>query len=128
MATMVLRRVGVLSFAKISGIVGAGLGLILGIIYGLIFMVAGAAMMSQSDGPGAGFGILGGLAVMVFVPVFYGVLMFIFGALYAVIYNISAGFVGGIEMEFESGTPEYSAPPPPPSQWAPNSYQSGQQM
>ena len=126
MAKMELKRVGIFSSAKISGIVGAGLGLIIGVLYGLIMMTVGAAMMTQNQGPGAGVGIIGGLLMMIVIPIFYGVLSFIFGALYAVIYNIAAGFVGGLEMEFESTQQEYATPPPP--QWSADQYQPGQQQ
>ena len=129
MAKMELKRVGIFSSAKISGIVGAGLGLIIGVIYGLIMMTVGAAMLTQNSsgaGPGAGVGIIGGLIMMIVIPIFYGVLSFIFGALYAVIYNIAAGFVGGLEMEFENTQQEYATPPPP--QWSADQYQPGQQQ
>lgn len=54
MAKMQIKRVGVLSVAKISGIVGAALGLFVGLIYGLIFFMFGAAMMAagpRGSGP-----------------------------------------------------------------------------
>ena len=129
MAKMAINRVGVLSFAKISGVVGAGLGLIIGVVYGLIIMTVGAAMMSGRGGPGAGFGIVGGLFAMILFPVFYGIISFVFGALYAFIYNVAAGFVGGVELELQDTGAGYGAPPPP--QWnqyqQPGGYQSGQQ-
>ena len=133
MATMEIKRVGVLSFAKISGIVAAGLGVIIGVIYGLFFMIFGAAMLSQGGGGNAGMGggsmVVVGLVAMVAVPVFYGALGFIFGALYAVIYNVASGFVGGIELEMEDKNAPYFAPPQPQQdQWnQPNFYQPGQQ-
>ncbi len=80
----------------------------------------------MAAGPGAGVGIIGGLLMMIVIPIFYGVLSFIFGALYAVIYNIAAGFVGGLEMEFENTQQDYAAPPPP--QWSADQYQPGQQQ
>ncbi len=127
MATMTIKRVGVLSFAKISGIVGAGLGLIIGVIYGLIIMTIGAAMMSGRGGPGAGFGIIGGLLMMIMIPAFYGILSFVFGALYAFVYNVAAGFVGGVELELEEVGRGYAAPPQPQQPWSQqNPYQPGQ--
>ncbi|MDQ3649389.1 MAG: hypothetical protein M3458_03740 [Acidobacteriota bacterium] len=122
MAKMVVKRIGILSAAKISGITGAGIGLIFGLIYGLILMTVGAAMMTQNEGAmGAGVGIVGGLAMIILIPAFYGAFGFIFGAIYAVIYNIAAGFVGGMEMELESAEQGYLAPPPPQPQWDPAS-------
>ena len=123
MATMAIKRVGVLSFARISGIVGAGLGLIIGVIYGLIIMTVGAAMMSGRGGPGAGFGIVGGLFVMILIPALYGIMSFVFGALYAFVYNIAAGFVGGVELELQEVGVGYGAPPPPQQPWQQDPYQ-----
>lgn len=133
MATMEIKRVGVLSFAKISGIVLAGVGVVIGVIYGLFFMLFGAAMLTQNNvrgaGPGAGGMVVVGIIAMIGVPIFYGGIGFIFGALYAVIYNAASGFVGGIELEMEDKNSAYFAPPPPQQdQWnQPNSYQPGQQ-
>jgi hypothetical protein len=96
----------------------AAFGLIFGVIYGLIFMVVGGAIMAGGgrEAGGAGVGSFAiGLIMMVAIPVFYGILGFIGGALGGVIYNVAAGFVGGIELELESLDGGYSNPPPP--QW-----------
>jgi hypothetical protein len=122
---MMIRRVGVLSMAKISGIAGAGLGLVIGVIYGLIFMAIGATALAGRNGPGVGFGIGFGVLMMIMVPVIYGVMGFVFGAIYAVIYNAAAGFVGGIEMELEPMNTSYSTPPPPVQNWAQPPYGQG---
>ncbi|MGB8508449.1 MAG: hypothetical protein WCD76_08585 [Pyrinomonadaceae bacterium] len=126
MAKMTIKRVGVLSFAKMQSLIMAFLGVFIGVIYGLIFMVVGAAMFSQRGG-GAGAGassLVIGVVMMIAVPIFYGVIGFIFGALSAFVYNVAAGFIGGIEMELENTEVEYAAPPPP--QWgAGTSYQQG---
>lgn len=124
MAKMEIKRVGILSLVKICGVVMACFGLLIGIIYGLVMMTVGAAMMSMSDeGPGAGIGIVGGLVMMIVIPVFYGVLGVVIGALYAIIYNVAAGFVGGVELELESSDQVYNAPP----HWDASQYQPGQQ-
>lgn len=126
MAQMTITRVGVFSVAKIQAAIMAVFGLIIGVIYGLFFMLFGAIMMSQSGGSGAS-GVVIGLLMMVGIPIMYGIIGFIAGAIGALIYNLAAGFAGGIEIEVEGATPTYIAPPPvPPQQWAPNPYQSGQ--
>ncbi|HYH85375.1 MAG TPA: hypothetical protein VEX60_07825, partial [Pyrinomonadaceae bacterium] len=80
MATMQIKRVGVMSYAKITAVTCAAFGLIIGVIYGLIFMIFGAAMMAGSGrgsaGAGAG-GIVIGLFAMIGIPIFYGILGFI---------------------------------------------------
>ncbi len=62
-----------------------------------------------------------GIGMMIGLPIFYGVLGFIMGAIGALIYNGVAGIVGGMKFELEGVQQEY-APPPPPHQWAPNQY------
>ena len=128
MATMQIKRVGVMSYAKITAVTCAAFGLIIGIIYGLIFMIFGAAMMAGSGrgsaGAGAG-GIVIGLFAMIGIPIFYGILGFIFGAIGALVYNVASGFVGGIELELETVANEYAAPPPP--QWNASQQPPGQQ-
>ena len=132
MALMTVKRVGVLSFAKIQSLIMAFFGMVLGVIYGLIFMIFGAAILSQGGNSGIGAGISGvviGLVFMVAVPIFYGVIGFIFGALAALIYNLAASSIGGIELELETAAPDYSAlPPPPPQQWDASSFQQQQQQ
>ena len=121
MAKMMVKRIGVLSAAKMYSMVGFGIGLIVGVIYGLIVMMFGAAMMmstsgTRGGGAGAGAGASGiviGLLIMVGFPIMYGVICFIGGALGAFIYNIAAKIAGGIELELENATPDYGAPPQP---------------
>ena len=128
MAKMVIKRVGVLSWAKLTALAMAVMGLIIGVIYGLALMVFGAAMMSvgRSDTAGAAVGgVVAGLAVMIMAPIFYGVLGFVLGAIYAAVYNVAAGIVGGLELELESASDEYAAPPPPV--WEARQYETGQQ-
>jgi hypothetical protein len=100
-------------------------GLIFGVIYGLILIVFGAAISAlgpNSDAAPGGIGTVAmGVGMMIGLPLFYGVLGFIMGAIGALIYNAVAGVIGGVKFELEGVQDEY-APPPPPHQWAPNQY------
>ena len=130
MAKMQIKRVGVLSYAKISSVIMAGVGLIYGILYGIFIMIfvgAMAGMGGRSGAPAAGFGIAGGLMVMIVVPIIFAVMGFISGVIGALIYNFAAGMVGGIELELESTDVSF-VPPPQPQQWNANQYQPGQQQ
>ena len=91
---MILKKIGVLSLAKLHGILIAVFGLIVGLIYGFLGVIFG--LVSGSIGI-AGLGI----ASIIFLPIMYGVFGFVIGALMAFLYNLVAGWVGGIEMEFE---------------------------
>ena len=123
MAEMTVRRVGVFSLAKIQGLLMFVIGLIIGVIYGLVFMIFGAAITAMA--PRGENGALGGVStvvmgivIMIAVPIFYGILGFIGGMIGGLVYNLAAGVVGGIKLELEGAAPY--APPMPPQQWAGN--------
>lgn len=121
MAEMMVRRIGVFSLAKIQALLMFVMGIIIGVIYGLIFMIFGAAMSSMSRGNDRMMGglssVVVGLMMMIGIPIFYGVLGFIVGLISGLVYNFAAGVVGGVKLELESTAVPY-APPPPPQQWA----------
>ena len=128
MAKMVIRRFGVFSAAKIYAVVMAGMGLIIGVPLGIIMMIFGAAMMAggSNSAAGGGVGIGIGLFYMIGLPIIYGVIGFIFGAIGALIYNMAAGIMGGLEMELDNADLSYTQPPPP--QYGASTYQPGQQQ
>jgi len=92
-----IRRLGVGQMAKVLG----SLYLLLGIIFAALFAFIGSMIPSREMGNDA---FMFGGAFLVFMPVLYGVIGFIFGALIAWLYNLVAGWTGGIEIELESGT------------------------
>jgi hypothetical protein len=99
---MVIRRIGVFSLAKIMGVLYAGLGLVIGICFALFTMLGGGAMMaSGQDGGGAAGGMMMGmgLGMAIFAPIFYGLVGFIGGLICGWLFNLAAGFVGGLEIE-----------------------------
>ena len=128
MAKVQVKRVGVFSLAKIYAITMAAAGVIIGVIYGLIFMAVGGAMMAgggrDANTAGASSLVIG-LIMMVAIPIFYGVLGFIAGLVGGAIYNVAARTVGGIELELENMDGGGYAPPPSPN-WNAQSYQPGQ--
>ena len=92
----VLKSVGVMSVAKIMGLVYGCMGLIFApffLIFGLLASIGGQGKM-----PFAGvFGVM----FAVLMPVLYGVTGFVTGALGAFLYNLFAKWVGGFELEME---------------------------
>lgn len=130
MAKMVVKRVGVFSLAKIQSVIMAAVGLVIGIPLGLITMVFGAAIMAAggSDGrAGGGVGFGFGLFCMIGLPIMYGILGFITGAISALVYNVASGFLGGLELELENADAGYAAPPQP-QDWQAQQYNPGQQQ
>ena len=96
---MVVKRVDPLSFAKITGVLYALMGLCFGAIFSLVSMV-GAAVSPRLSG-GGGFGFFLGIGAVIALPIFYGVIGFIFSLIGAALYNLVAGWVGGVAMEIE---------------------------
>ena len=90
-----VKRIGPGSAFKVGMVVYAILGLIIGIPFALISMLAGSLAPAHSVFPGAGLGFLS----IIFFPIFYGIIGGVFGALTAFVYNLAAGWVGGLEVE-----------------------------
>jgi hypothetical protein len=91
----VVKSVDILSVAKIGTLFGVVMGLVWGIFYGLI-----AASMMGRFAP-MWFGAVSGVAVLIIMPVFGTIMGFIGGAIHAFLYNVFAGWVGGINLEFQ---------------------------
>ena len=126
MAEMTIRRFGVMSVAKIYGLLTFVIGLIIGVIYGLFLILFGAAMSAIAPSGDAALAggvstVVMGVIMMIGFPIMYGIMGFIGGAISAVIYNIASGMIGGIKFELEGVQQAYAAPPPP-HQWAPTQY------
>jgi hypothetical protein len=101
-----IKKLGVLSLAKMQGIMGVVIGLLIGIIYALIIVVYTIFGASLVKGDAAlavgGGGVILAILVLVGFPIMYGLIGFIGGAIGALVYNVFANFVGGIEIEVEN--------------------------
>jgi hypothetical protein len=99
---MVIKRVGVLSLAKLMGILYGGLGLIIGACFALFSVVGGGAMLAgggEEAAMGGGMMMGMGVAMVIFAPIIYGLMGFVGGALTGWLYNVAAKFAGGVELE-----------------------------
>ena len=97
----ILRRVGPGSAFKIGLVLYGIIGLLLGIVMACVSMVAGSlGGLGQSAVPGArvlGLGM--GFGAIIVFPLLYGVMGGVFAAIGAAIYNLVAGWVGGLEID-----------------------------
>lgn len=96
---MVIKRIGVWSLARIYGVMMAAFGLLFGAFLGL-FSLAGAGLASDPDTP-AWLMPLFGVGAIVILPLMYGVMGIVSGAISAVVYNLFAAIVGGIAIDVE---------------------------
>jgi hypothetical protein len=100
---MVLKRIGVWSAAKLSGVVYGVTGLLVGGIFALMSLVGANFIPPEyaHEAPPAWLGPMLGVGAVIIMPLFYGVLGFICGAIGAALFNFFARLVGGLELELE---------------------------
>ena len=108
-----IKKVGVLSVGKIFGVLYLALGLLVGVplacfslFFSSLFATAGAQEV-EALGAGLVTGVGGLLIYGICIPLFYGVIGFIGGAIMAFLYNVVAGFIGGIELELGDVSAKY---------------------
>jgi hypothetical protein len=102
---MVIRRIGVWSAARLYGAILGCLGLLFGACFALAATVGGMAGALRNSDSGLASGALGalfGVGAIIFLPLFYGVLGVVSGAIVAALYNLFAGMFGGIEIEMDT--------------------------
>lgn len=92
-----VKRFGVLQTAKFAAVMYFIFTVILMIPFGLISIIIGSA----TGGKEGFFGVMFGGAFMLFMPLIYAVLGFVFVAIGCLVYNLIAKLVGGIEIEIE---------------------------
>ena len=111
----IIKSVGVLSFAKIMGLIYGCLGLIFTPVFLLLGLLG--SLVGQQKTPFAG---VFGMVFALLMPVMYGLMGFITGAIGGLLYNLFAKLVGGFEVELDlrpaaSLAPYPIVPPATPS-------------
>lgn len=89
-----VKKFGVLQTAKVGALIYALVSMI--IIMPFAFL---GSMFTEEFFPE--FADIGAIALL-FIPIMYGIVGFIFTAISCAVYNIIAGFTGGIEIEMET--------------------------
>jgi hypothetical protein len=96
-----IKRIGPGSAFKIGSVVYAIFGLVVGIAMALFSLMIGSlGSLAGNMAPSArllGFGF--GLGSIIVVPIMYGIIGGIGGAIGALLYNLAAGWVGGLEVD-----------------------------
>ena len=90
-----LKRLGVLFSAKLQAILMAFVGLIAGILYAFGGAIYELLTGSLNSGTALAFLALIGM------PIVFAIFGFVAGAVGAFLYNLVAGWFGGLEMDFE---------------------------
>lgn len=119
-----IRRIGVVSVANVA----AAITFVITFLFVVLFALVALPMLgelrtnSQLGLPGGG-----GIVVLFIAPFIYAALGWVSGAISALVYNLVAGFTGGVQMELDGQVaPAASAPttgqmpPAPPAAPAPH--------
>lgn len=91
----VLKSIGVGSAAKIGAVTSA----LMWAVLGLFFVMFGSILASALPNGQGGAGAAGGIMMYIIMIPMYAIFGGIGGALYALFYNLVAGWVGGLEIE-----------------------------
>ena len=95
---VVVKKIGVLSAAKMYGAIAAAFGILIGCMFAVAGMIG--AGFAPEEGS-ALFGAMFGVGAIILLPLIYGVMGFVSGAIGAALYNLFAAMVGGVSLELE---------------------------
>ncbi len=88
-----IKKIGVLSLAKVLGLLYVFIGLIIGVIIILITFLS-----PESNTSSIAITLISGIILF---PILYGFLGFISGLLMGYLYNLTTSWIGGIEVEIK---------------------------
>lgn len=95
-----LKKIHPLSCGKILAVIYAGMSLLF-----MPFVALGLLIPALTGGHGQTSSAVAtgvaGVVMMLILPIFYGIMGFIFGLLGAWLYNVVAGWIGGLQFEVE---------------------------
>jgi hypothetical protein len=95
-----LKRIAPLKFGLVAGIIYGLISLVF-VPFLLLGIVASSFAPAQQGSMPQGLTVGLGLVLCIFIPVLYAVLGGLLGMLAAWLYNVVAGWTGGIEFEVE---------------------------
>jgi hypothetical protein len=101
---MVIKRVAPLSAAKIAGLIYTLLGLPFALLVWIVSLV-GLNYSGMSNSPFLPFSpayvVEGGAIAVIILPLVYGLFCFVMTLIGAWLYNMAAGFMGGVSVELQ---------------------------
>ena len=97
---MQLKRIGPFSLARLAAGLYGAIGLFLGACFAIAALV-GMTIAHEASNANPLVGVVFGVGAIVFLPLIYGVLGALMALVIAALYNLLAGWLGGIELTLE---------------------------
>ena len=94
-----IKKINVLSLAKIYGLLCVITGLVIAIF--VVWAMSRTPLLPSIDGSLVGPSVGSLILTFILIPIGYGLLGFIMGAVGALLYNLCAKYVGGIQIEID---------------------------
>ncbi len=98
-----IRSFGILQTSKFVAVLYL---VLFAVVFGVVAVFGLLATLFTGDTSAIAGGVIGFVALALFAPIFYAVMGFVFTALTCCVYNLVAGWVGGIELELSAPTNE----------------------
>jgi hypothetical protein len=116
-----IRRFSVISTANTVAIMYF-IGLLIVLIPVVLILSITSVTFTDASGQEStiGAGAVGGLVLLIIVPILYGLVAWVGTALFCLLYNLTARFTGGMGVDVWRNLPDSVAAPPPAT--APPSY------
>jgi uncharacterized membrane protein len=99
MSTRRIKKINPVQAGKVSAVIAVLLILIIFVPFLLLFSATGFGGNQSSFGGLAMGGSI--VAMVILMPILYGIFAFLFGMFYAFLYNVTYRFHGGLEMEYD---------------------------
>ncbi len=100
-----IKKIRVMSLAKLQGAMAAFIGLVAGILYSfggaLLDVLVSMGWISSAATTGVGYGTALAFLAIIGMPIMFGIVGFVAGLIAAGLYNLVAQRVGGVEVDLE---------------------------
>ena len=93
-----IKKLDILSVAKIYAIIGAIIGFVIGIITAIV-VISGGGIFMMGLGTMSGLAIAIGVLSIIIMPIIYGIIGFLVGLIFSWLYNVIAERIGGIKFQ-----------------------------
>lgn len=100
-----IKKIGIRYLAKVHGIIGGIVGLLLGILYSFggfaIDALVTMGVITSNETPGLSYGTILAFGALLGMPLIFSVAGYIAGAIGAVLFNLVVPLLGGVELDFK---------------------------